>query len=404
MFSRADIDQLLAHEQAPAISFYLPTHGAGLEVRQDPVRLRNLRTRAIERLTASGMRAPDADALIAPVTRLIEDEVFWRQQDKGLAVFLSPGFFQAFTLCHTMPERVVVGDGFDLMPLIPLLSSHRQFLVLAMSAEETRLYQAGTHGMVRVHGVDIPMGVDVLDAETEAQEGRKVASSGGPRGRARGERGIPADRNYGDTPEELRQARFVEYLHKVANAVDSWIGNRNPPMVLAAQSELRGNFLAVGRFGSDTAELVEVDVNPFGLSEDDLHARALAAIGPVLKAETLREIDRFYSLYNDGSARSTDRPEGFVRAARFQAVDVLLVPDDQGPVWGRYDEAEDTVHVNEEKQEGDEDLIARAAMDTLRGGGRVLCVSRDELRAGSRSMPAGAILRFEMTPSPRGEA
>lgn len=40
MFSRNDLDELVAMDARPAISIYLPTHVAGREIRQDPIRLK----------------------------------------------------------------------------------------------------------------------------------------------------------------------------------------------------------------------------------------------------------------------------------------------------------------------------------------------------------------------------
>ena len=46
MFSRKDLDELLDCESSPAISLFLPTHTVGREIRQDPIRLKNLTAEA----------------------------------------------------------------------------------------------------------------------------------------------------------------------------------------------------------------------------------------------------------------------------------------------------------------------------------------------------------------------
>ena len=75
MLLRNDLDELLAFDQSPAVSVYLPTHSAGREVRQDAIRLRNLLSDAAKRL-AAGRRAPEIDALLKPARRLVDDEEF----------------------------------------------------------------------------------------------------------------------------------------------------------------------------------------------------------------------------------------------------------------------------------------------------------------------------------------
>jgi hypothetical protein len=92
MVSRTDLEELVAMEVQPAISIYLPTHVAGREVRQNPIRLKNLLSAAAERLGAS-RRPPEIDVLLSPAQRLVEDGAFWRNQQheqQGLAIFWPP--------------------------------------------------------------------------------------------------------------------------------------------------------------------------------------------------------------------------------------------------------------------------------------------------------------------------
>ena len=67
MFSRAELEELVTMEVQPAISIYPPTHVAGREGRQDPIRLKNLISAAAERLGAS-RRLPKINALLSLVS------------------------------------------------------------------------------------------------------------------------------------------------------------------------------------------------------------------------------------------------------------------------------------------------------------------------------------------------
>lgn len=60
MFSRSDLDELLAIEAQPAVSFYLPALRAGREIGQGPIRLKNLLATAVERLSAK-WRQPEIE-------------------------------------------------------------------------------------------------------------------------------------------------------------------------------------------------------------------------------------------------------------------------------------------------------------------------------------------------------
>jgi hypothetical protein len=52
MFVRNDLDELVGCDKRPTVSIHLPRHSAGREVRQDPIRLRNLLSMAGKRLSA----------------------------------------------------------------------------------------------------------------------------------------------------------------------------------------------------------------------------------------------------------------------------------------------------------------------------------------------------------------
>jgi hypothetical protein len=56
MFSRGDLNELVAAEAQSAASIYLPTHVAGPEIRADPIRLKNLLSSAREPLAQAGNR------------------------------------------------------------------------------------------------------------------------------------------------------------------------------------------------------------------------------------------------------------------------------------------------------------------------------------------------------------
>jgi hypothetical protein len=71
---------------------FLPTHRAGREVEQAPIRLKNLLRQATDALTFDGVRARESDRLLAPLRRLLDDRLFWQYQSDGLALFSRPGW------------------------------------------------------------------------------------------------------------------------------------------------------------------------------------------------------------------------------------------------------------------------------------------------------------------------
>ena len=67
MFSSDDLSELVAVDARPAVSLYLPTHVAGREIRQDPIRLKNLIASTAKQIRKN---YPKAVAEALPAARL----------------------------------------------------------------------------------------------------------------------------------------------------------------------------------------------------------------------------------------------------------------------------------------------------------------------------------------------
>lgn len=78
-----DLEDLLGQKDSPCVSLYMPTHPAGPEIRQDPIRLKNLLKGTERQLTEQGIRSTDPRTWLEPLSKLLEDEQFWRHQDQG---------------------------------------------------------------------------------------------------------------------------------------------------------------------------------------------------------------------------------------------------------------------------------------------------------------------------------
>ena len=378
MFSRRDLDELVAIEAAPAVSVYLPTHRAGREIRQDPTRLKNLLSAAAEKLAAS-LRKPKIDALLAPAEALVGDDDFWRHQEDGLAIFLAPGFHRVHKLPIPVSEELVVGDHFCIRPLLALLEDAGAFWLLTISAKRTRVYRASRWSFSEAPEINLPQGVGEIRGMTDYQETEYAA----PVGR----RGTLAHaQSFGEAPEELRKSELIEFLRRIAAAFDSHLKRDPAPVILAAHPEIQGHFREIA--GWKEISPSGISENPDGLSEDELHRRAYALVEPKVAEARAAALDRLNALLPAGKA--TTKPEEIVKGARYARVDTLFLPGGEH-LWGRFDENEDRVIAHGSAADGDIDLLDYAALMTLRHGGSVSLVERSALPPPGLS---AAILRY----------
>ena len=383
MFLRHDLDELLACDEFPCISIYLPTHPAGREVRQDAIRLRKLLAAAAKRLAAEH-RPPDIGALLEPARRLVDDEEFWRYQDQGLGVFLGSGFNRIHKLPIAVPEELVIADHFCIKPLLPLIDQAGSFWVLALSAGRTRLCQGSRWTFAEVTGLDLPQGLAEIWGETEYQEAHKASPTGRPQ---RGPSGLAKAQALGESPDELHKAQLIELLRRISAAVEPVVKHQPAPVILAAEPKIQGHFRQLAKW----KELLPDGILEFpdAMPEGDLHRKAWAIFAPREERLRVDALGRLESLLGNGG-KATTKPEEIVKAARYGRVDRLFLCDGR-TLWGRFDERQDRVVSHREPAVGDDDLLDYAALMTLRQGGNVTLVDRTQLPPDGS---AAAILRY----------
>jgi hypothetical protein len=159
--SSADVKALSEERSGRHVSLYAPTHRAGPETQQDPIRLENLVREAEEHLIAGGLRAPNAQELLAPAEKLVQDSLLWRHHSDGLAIFLSAETARHYRLPLGFDELLVVAESHHITPLLPLLSRDGRFYILAISRNEARLLQGTGYGVDEVDLEGVPTSLAV---------------------------------------------------------------------------------------------------------------------------------------------------------------------------------------------------------------------------------------------------
>jgi hypothetical protein len=341
VITKPDLDKLLELDGGPKVSIYMPRHIGSRDTRQDPARLRNLINAAENKLAEFGARPNEAELLLASAGALTGDEGFWREQSRGLAVFISREGMRAFNLPFEPAEHVCAGDAFHLFPLLPVLQGDRRFLLLTVSRNCARLYTA-TGDVLISAPVQLPAGVQSVAARTDYD----------------GE----------NTPEDYRKAEIVQYLREISRAVEDYARRERLPIVLIALPENHGHFRALGNHPDIL--YIGVPENPDALDERQLHARALNAIQPLVAQSERKLVERFGSM-TGGNRISTEIDE-IAQAAQNGRVDTLILS-----------EACET--------QLDEKLLDTAVTFSLRNGGQAHVLPNFMMPG---QAPAAAIFRY----------
>ncbi|HET8729357.1 MAG TPA: hypothetical protein VFO41_17790 [Alphaproteobacteria bacterium] len=387
MFTKEDLKVLMTADAAPAISIFLPTHVAGPDIMQDPIRLKNLLADAEARLVEKkGMRRPDAVEILKAGHLLVDDPDFWRHQSTGLAVFLAPGISRVHRVPLEFDEALFVGDRFQVKPLLPLLADDGRFFVLTISLSQVRLFEGSKFRLDQRRPDELPKNVAEVVGETEFENAVHFHTTGP----AETTGGVPSAKFHaaGESDKDLFQQETMEFLRRVATAVDEYLTPEAAPLVVAAEERWLGHFRELCKY----RWLVEdgIATNPDVLSEDELHRRAYAIMEPRFAEKRAKAVDHYNSLAYEGNERAPHEVAAIVPHAQFGRVDVLFVAQDVVS-WGRFDEAAARAETHEDRQDGDEDLLDRAAVQTLLAGGSVYALPHGDMPSGT---PAAAILRY----------
>jgi Bacterial archaeo-eukaryotic release factor family 3 len=332
----ADVDPLLEEQEGPCVSIHLPTSVVTRDTEQDRIVLKNLRAEAFERLSALGLRRPDAEAVLLPVDDILEDESFWPYLSDGLALYCARGMHAVYRLPVRFEPEVRVGDRFHLRPLIPLLTEDGLFFIVAVSENRLRLLEGTRHHVQ-------PLDVAGLPADmTEAL-----------RRRGRDPIRKPSRRWQGDEGQKLRYRLYFQQIDRTLR--HEYRGHADP-LVFAGVDYL----FPIFRDAVSYRGLLDQPImgNPDQMTAQELHAQAWPIVEPVLARPRRAALASYGELH--GTGRTSTDLETILGAALDGRIQALFVRQ-SATVFGTFDQARRTVELHEERASQDLDLIARAA-------------------------------------------
>jgi hypothetical protein len=367
LFTREDLKLLLADRQGPCVSVYLPTHRGG--VQEDVILWKNQLKQAVSLLAASGLRTPAVKGVLAPAHRLLEEAPFWKHVSDGLACFLAPDFVRLYRLPVAFDERVEVGDHFHVKPLLPLLSGDGRFYLLALSQNGVRLLQGTRYGVSALDLKGLP--ANLAEAIATHDSDNVLTFHCRPSGGIGSWAAIFSGHGVGvdDKKDDL-----LRYFQRIDGALHPVLRQERAPLVLAGVGYLRPIYHQANTYPQLLSD--GIDGNPDRLSDQELHDRAWALVGPCFRQAEKDAIALYSQLA--GTGRTAAVLEQIVPAAYQGQVETLLVA--RGPeIWGRFDPATHAVVRHARPQPGDEDLANLAAIHALLHGGKVYVLAPEQM-------------------------
>lgn len=387
ILSMEELQNLVSPHKGWHVSIYMPTVNKSQQVRQNPIRFRNLLDRAGSMVREAGMEEPEIAEFFAPLESLVNDDVFWQHQDQGLAIFLAKDFFQTYQLPDPVEEVVTVNDRFYLKPLLPLLHEEHMVYILALSQKHTRLLKATEDSIEELEVPNLPVSMqDALGYESYQQFTEWQTNT--PRRNNSGERQTLYNAHSEGT--DNRKEYILNYFRKIDQAVTSYLNKENKaPLIIASVEYLKPLYEEANTYENLADALIPG--NPDGIKAKQLQEEAWKLAKPMFQVSKEDITSQYKMLAGRQDPRAQKDLAEVIKAAPYGRIETLYV-DKNAKKWGTFDPNNIEVHFEDQQRPGVQDLLDFAAVQTLLNGGTVHVMDTADMPV--PGSPVAAIFRY----------
>lgn len=387
LLSIDELKTLAENPLPPCVSLYMPTQKAGPEIRQNPIRFKNLIREVEERLDTIGIRHTEVANFLQQALELDTSD-FWEHQDHGLVIFISPNVFRYYCLPIEFPELVVVSEQFHLKPLLHLIHNDGSFYILALSQKNVRFFQGTRYSLNEVEIEKMPKILDEALLEDDLQKGVQHRI-----GTSRGGSTNPALQpgsfhGQGSPDRDKRQEDILQFCHAVDAALHEKLHEEKSPLVLGCVEYL----FPIYQEANTYPHLLERGItgNPETAKPEELRDEAWQIVEPLFNEKQKQAMELYQQLAGEGDSKASGDIKEIVSAAYYQRVDSLFVPIER-QIWGKFDPETITVDLHPKPEPDDEDMLDFAAIHTLLNGGKVYALEPEQM---SNGVTTAAIYRY----------
>lgn len=384
--THAELREILEGPAATRVSILLSGSAPGTDVREGPLRLKNLVAAAEQQLGARGFTNADTQRLLDPLRELKGTHPIWQKRKGGWFLILGPDGLRDFDLPFPVTDRVDVGEHLHIRPLLRLLDDDQHGYVLSLSQQRVRLYRLTSAATTELELIDTPKSLDEAlahdDPEKQHQFHTGTAQTPGVGGRR-------AAMHFGHgAGADAQDARVRRFLESVSRGIERTLAGERTPMVLAGVDELVAAFREATRFPYLMSTSISGNMDE--ALPQELHAEAWPLLAKVFKQDQREAVETYQQLAGARPEQVAGQLEEILPAAYSSRVDVLFVrPDTE--VRGRFDPANLSVRLTPDDPHAT-DLLDLAAAHTFLNGGAVYV--DDETLPEPGLAQAVAILRY----------
>ncbi|GAA4946255.1 hypothetical protein GCM10023314_19440 [Algibacter agarivorans] len=370
LLSKKEIAKLHNFNQEHCISIFIPTHRVGKEVlqEQDALSLKIQLQQVKKKLAKKGLQKKTIDSITAPVQKLIDENLFWRQQSDGLAIFIADHFFQKYTLPINFEAFNYVADAFYLKPLMPLFVGDGAFYLMTLELGNVKLYECTKHRVNEIIIEDlIPESIQEsvgYDYEEKSLQFRTQQTGAGQ-----------VLYHGQEAATGKRKNEIKKYFRAINEGLKLILNNKNVPLLIASQDYLFDIYKGINTFSNFFNE--NINGNLKAIDALDVHELAWEKISSTFDQERKDKIARF--MEKQGTGKTAIGIVEILPKAFEGKIDTLFCENPED-IFGTYKLENDAI-IAAESEENDTtiSLMNLAAIKTFLSGGTVYLLDKDDM-------------------------
>ena len=367
--------KLAACEAPLCLSLFLEVARGGGQHDQIRIALKNAKASAAEWIEAADFGEDEVRAVRERLDALDYDDVVG-SSDGHVAVFVAPDLTEVVE-ARFDETGVHAGTRFRLAPLLASLESTPEHAILVATKDRACLYRAQGGALRKEKIEDMPESLADIEKFSDMQEkgnvhGREDSGIPGSYKGAQatatgssGPQGVPHHSMGGHDWRQDKEQDLRLYANALINAVGRHLGGRNVPLVVAADERLYGMI----RENSEYPFLADrgITVNPDDMDEDRLRQEAAACLETAVEERRAEAWDKVAMSLGRGDGEASEDPADIVTSAAAGRVAHLFARTG-ARLPGRFDSQSLAAEADED---GPDDLVDRAIVETLRNGGDI---------------------------------
>jgi hypothetical protein len=363
MISKQTIETLLKKTNSINLTLSMPTHKTGEEMKQDPIRFKNLLKKADTLLKNYIKDERKREQYLEEVSALQNDMSFWNHSDRGLVITINKDLMEIFKLPYEVQERVYVQDHFLVTPLLPMISVNGTYGVLALSQSNVRLLHCSRETVTDITPSEIAKSADeYLEVEPESHLQFHTGSSSGEAmffGHGSG--------------EEDKRVITEQFFREVEKGITETMRQIGDPLVLIGLEENNALYRSINKY--DRLLDDSVKMNPDEQSDTNLQKKGWEIVTDYFLRDLYKAMDLFDGKSSDLISNNMDE---IITSTIMGKSDVLFISNNEQS-WGRYDADNHTVHYNGHQGKDDYDLLNWTAIKAMENGAKVFMLPKDEM-------------------------